>query len=140
MKRLLVPVDGSQGASRALAHAIARAKEAKAEIHVLHVVPPMSYEELRIYAERDDIATIRRQANQRLLADALAEVKAAGIPHVGHLLDGDAGETIAQFADAQNMDEIILGSRGMGMFSGMMLGSVSSRVAHLAKVPVTLVK
>lgn len=140
MKRLLVPVDGSQGAGRALAHAIARAKETKAEVHVLHVVPPMSYDELRIYAERDDIATIRRQANQRLLGDALAELKAAGIPHVGHLLDGDAAQTIAQFADSQAMDEIVIGSRGMGALSGMMLGSVSSRVAHLARMPVTLVK
>ncbi len=140
MKRLLVPIDGSQGAGRALAHAIARAKETKAEIHVLHVVPPMSYDELRVYAERDDIAAIRREASQRLLGDALAELKSAAIPHVGHLLDGDAAQTIAQFAESQAMDEIIMGSRGMGALGGMMLGSVSSRVAHLARVPVTLVK
>lgn len=140
MKRLLVPVDGSQGASRALAHAIGRAREVKAEIHVLHVVPPMNYDELRIYAERDDIATIRREANQRLLSSATEELKAAGVACVAHLLDGDTAQTIVQFADAQGMDEIILGSRGMGALSGMMLGSVSSRVAHLARMPVTLVK
>ena len=140
MKRYLVPVDGSQYASRALAHAIARARETKAEIHVLHVVPPLNYDELRIYAERDDIATIRREANRRLLADALAEVKSTGIPHVGHLLDGDPAQTIAHFAESQAMDEIVIGSRGMGALSGMMLGSVSNRVAHLARVPVTLVK
>jgi len=140
MKRLLVPVDGSQGASRALAHAIGRAREVKSEIHVLHVVPPMSYDELRIYAERDDIATIRREANQRLLSSATEELKAAGVACVAHLLDGDTAQTIVQFADAQGMDEIILGSRGMGALSGMMLGSVSSRVAHLARMPVTLVK
>jgi nucleotide-binding universal stress UspA family protein len=140
MKRILVPVDGSPGASRALAHAIARAKEARAELHVLHVVPPLSYDELRIYAERDDIATIRREATRRLLGDAVGEVQAAGIPHVGHLLDGDVAHTIAQFADSQAMDEIILGSRGMGALGGIMLGSVSNRVAQLAKMPVTLVK
>jgi nucleotide-binding universal stress UspA family protein len=140
MKRFLVPVDGSKGAARALAYAIARAKETKAEIHVLHAVPPMNYDELRIYAERDDIATIRREANRRLLADALAEAKSGGIPHVGHLLDGDPAQTIAQFAESQAMDEIIMGSRGMGALGGIMLGSVSNRVAHLAKMPVTLVK
>lgn len=140
MKRLLVPIDGSKGAARALAHAIARAKETKAEIHVLHVVPPLNYDELRIYAERDDIATIRREANQRLVADAVGELKAAGMPHVAHLLDGDAAQTIAQFAESQAMDEILMGSRGMGALGGVMLGSVSNRVAHLAKIPVTLVK
>jgi len=140
MKRLLVPIDGSKGAERALAHAMARAKETKAEIHVLHVVAPMNYDELRIYAERDDIAAIRREASQRLIGDALTQLKMAQIPHVGHLLDGDIAHTIASFADSQAMDEIILGSRGMGALGSMMLGSVSSRVAHLAKMPVTLVK
>ena len=140
MKRYLVPVDGSQGAAKALAHAIGRARESKAEIHVLHVAPPMNYEEVRIYMERDELATIRREASQRVLASAADELKAAGIPHVAHLLDGDVGHTIAQFAAAQNMDEIIMGSRGMGALGSMMLGSVSSNVAHLAQVPVTLVK
>lgn len=140
MKRYLVPVDGSQGASKALAHAIGRAREAKAEIHVLHVVAPINYDELKIYAEHSDIAKIRREAHQRILASAADELKAAGIPCAAHLLDGHPGETIAQFAESQNMDEIIMGSRGMGAIGSIMLGSVSNRVAHLARMPVTLVK
>ena len=106
---------------------------------MLYVVPPIESAELHI-SQRDDIAAIMREANQRVLADAVDQVKAAGIPQAGHLLDGKIADTIAQFADRQNMDEIIMGTRGLGLLGAMVLGSVSSRVLHLAHVPVTFVK
>ena len=140
MKRYLTPVDGSSGADKALAYAIERARETKAEIHVLHVVAPVDYDELKNYAERSDLAKIRREAHQRILASAADPLKAAGIPCATHLLDGHPGETIVQFAESQNIDEIIMGSRGRGAIGGLLLGSVSSKVAQLASMPVTLVK
>ena len=140
MKRYLVPTDGSGGSEKALAYAIERAREPKAEVHVVHVVPPVTYDELEIYAEQSDIAKIRREAHQRILASAAEQLKTAGIPCAPHLLDGHPGETIAHFAESQNIDEIIMGSRGRGAIGSVFLGSVSSKVAQLASVPVTLVK
>ena len=140
MKRYLTPVDGSGGSERALSYAIARARESKAEVHVLHVVPPVTYDELESYAERSDIGKIRREAHQRILASAAEQIKAGGIPCASHLIDGYPAETIVRFAESQNIDEIIIGSRGRGAIGSMLLGSVSSKVAHLAGVPVTLVK
>ena len=140
MKRYLTPVDGSRGADKALAYAIERARESKAEVHVLHVVAPVTYDELESYAERSDIAKIRREAHQRILASAAEQLKAAGIPCAAHLLDGHPAETVAHFAESQNIDEIIMGSRGRGAIGSVFLGSVSSKVAQLAGVPVTLVK
>jgi len=140
MKRYLTPVDGSRGSERALSYAIARARDPKAEIHLLHVVPPVEYDDLKSYAESSDIVKIRREAHQRILASAIDQVKAAGISCVGHLLDGHPGETIVRIAESQNMDEIMIGSRGRSAIGSLLLGSVSSHVAHLARVPVTLVK
>jgi nucleotide-binding universal stress UspA family protein len=140
MKRYLTPTDGSPAADKALAYAIERARETKAEIHLLHVVAPVAFDELQNYAERSDIAKIRREAHQRILASAADRLKAAGTPCVAHLLDGNPGETVVQFAESQNIDEIIMGSRGRGAMGSLLLGSVSSKVAQLAGVPVTLVK
>lgn len=140
MKRILVPVDGSAGALRALRHAIARAKDTQVEVHVLHVEPPPHYQEARMYAMRADIAKIHEEARQRLLQDAVEELQRENVAHVVHLADGEVANAIAHFADAQHMDEIVMGTRGMTAFGQMLVGSVASRVVHFVKVPVTLVK
>ena len=140
MKRILVPVDGSGNALRALRHAIGRAKESPAEIHVLHVEPPLRYEEARLYAMREDIARIYQEARQRLLQDAVDELEKEKVPHAAHLAEGEVANAIAQFAESQQMDEIIMGTRGMTTFGLVLLGSVANRVVHFVKIPVTLVK
>lgn len=140
MKRILVPVDGSGNALRALRYAIARAKDAPTEIHVLNVEPPPHYQEANLYAMRDDIARIHQEARQRMLQDAVDELQKDRVPHVAHLAGGEVANTIAQFADAQRMDEIVMGTRGMTAFGQMLLGSVANRVVHFVKIPVTLVK
>jgi len=140
MKRILVPVDGSASALRALRYAIGRARETQVEVHVLHVEPPPHYQEARLYAMREDIARIHEEARQRLLQDAVEELQRDKVPHVVHLGDGEVANAIAHFADAQRMDEIVMGTRGMTAFGQMLVGSVASRVVHFVKVPVTLVK
>lgn len=140
MKRILVPVDGSGNALRALRHAIGRAKESQAEVHVLHVEPPPHYQEARVYALREDIARIHQEARQRLLQDAVDELQQAGVAHAAHLAEGEVASAIAQFAESQQVDEIVMGTRGMSAFGQMLLGSVASRVVHFVKMPVTLVK
>jgi nucleotide-binding universal stress UspA family protein len=138
MKRILVPVDGSASAQRALRHAIGRAKESRAELHLLHVESPRE-QEAHVHAAHGDIAAIGAEARQRLLEEAVEEVQKAHLPHAVHLLDGEVAAVIAQFADSQNVDEIVMGTRGLA-FGPMLLGSVASRVVHTVRMPVTLVK
>jgi len=140
MKRILVPVDGSDGALRALSHAAARARDAKAEVHALHVEPPPHYQEARIYAMREDIAKVHDEARQRILKDATDLLQKENVPHAAHMAEGEIAFTIARFAEAQKFDEIVMGTRGMTAFGQILLGSVASRVVHFSKVPVTLVK
>lgn len=140
MRRILVPVDGSASALKALKYAIERVREAQGEVHVLHVVPPIEYEELRVAVARDEIALLRQQAHQRILEDATDEAKRAGAKHVAHLYDGNVAETIARLVESQHFDELVMGTRGMGAVGSLLLGSVANRVVHLVHVPVTLVK
>ncbi len=112
MTRILVPVDGSEAALNALRHAAGRAKESKAEIHVLHVEPPPVYQEARLYAMREDIKKIHDDARRRLLKAADEALAAEGVPHTAHLAEGEIATAIAHFAEAQKMDEIVMGTRG----------------------------
>lgn len=140
MKRILVPIDASDISLRGLKLAARRAREAQAEVHVLHVEPPMHYEELRTYAVRPDLEQVRERACRRIL-DAAAQIMAAEkLQHVEHLQNGEVAHTIARYAETHKVDEIIMGTRGMGALGAIMLGSTALRVVHLVHVPVTLVK
>lgn len=140
MKRILVPVDGSDVALRALRVAAERVRGLEAELHVLHVEPPMTYEELRVYVVREDLEKMRREACQRVLTAAAQLLSAEKVAHVEHLRQGEVARTIAQMAESQAMDEVVMGTRGMGTLGTLLLGSVAYRVVHLVHVPVTLVK
>jgi nucleotide-binding universal stress UspA family protein len=52
---------------------------------------------------------------------------------------GEPGETIAKMARQKHCGEIVLGSRGLGNLKSLVLGSVTTKVIHAARVPVTVV-
>jgi nucleotide-binding universal stress UspA family protein len=140
MRRILVPVDGSDTSLRGLRLAALRARETQGEVHVLHVEPPMAYVELRVYVVRPELEKARHEACRRVLDAAAAIMTAEGLPHAEHLEHGEVGQTIARFAAEHAIDEIVMGTRGQGALGGLLMGSVAQRVVHLAAVPVTLVK
>jgi len=140
MKRILVPVDGSDTSTRALRVAAERARLTKGELHVLYVEPPMHYEEIRVYEVREDLEKVRAAASRRVL-DAAAQVAAdEKVAHVEHLRHGEVAHTIADLVKAKNIEEVVMGTRGMGTLGTLFLGSVAYRVVHLVHVPVTLVR
>jgi nucleotide-binding universal stress UspA family protein len=139
-KKLLLPVDGSEHAQHAVRYAIGRVREAPAELLVLHVEPPVSYEEMRVYVMREEAEKVRRKACERVLASATKLLDEAKVPYSAHLREGEIAPTIAKFAEAEKVDEVILGTRGMSAVSELLVGSVAHRVVHLVRVPVTLVR
>ncbi len=140
MKRILVPVDGSEASTRALRVAAERARLTKGELHVLHVDPPMHYEEMRVYVVREDLEKVRAAASRNVL-DAAAQVASdEKVPHVEHLRQGEVAHAIAELVKAQDIEEVVMGTRGMGTLGTLFLGSVAYRVVHLVHVPVTLVR
>jgi len=138
-KKLLVPVDGSEHSLNAVHYAIGRAREAPAEVLVLHVEPPVSYEEMRIYVMREEAEKLRRKACERVLESATRLLEQAKVPWSQHLREGEVAPGIARFAESEKVDEIVMGTRGMGAVGDLLLGSVAHRVVHMARVPVTLV-
>ena len=64
----------------------------------------------------------------------------AGIQYAFRIELGPIAETIAQYAQNNQCEQIIMGTRGMSAISNLILGSVATKVIHLAHAPVTLVK
>ena len=76
-------------------------------------------------------------------ADVTGEARrildAANLPYAVDTQLGDPADIIAREADAEHMDEIIMGSRGMSPWTGLVLGSVAYKVIHRVAIPITLV-
>lgn len=140
--KILVPVDGSKSSERAVAEAVVFIANSKApvELHLLNVQLPIVSGGVRMFFKHDDIEAYYQDSGKKALQSACDQLDQVGTSYVQHVGVGPIGETIVTYAREKHCDHIIMGSRGLGAISGMVLGSVASKVIHLAEMPVTLVK
>lgn len=143
-QRILVPIDGSETAERALREAIKLA-DGKAQLRLLHVVEEVYPLDAEGYAFIDYAALrdVARSSGERLLARAGEMASQAGAAVETSLLEAE-GERVASVidADARNWpaDLIVIGSHGRSGFSRLLFGSVAEGVVRGASVPVLLVR
>ena len=139
-KTILVAVDGSGHAKNAVRYAADLAKTYGAALVLLAVggQRPLAAP-LAELAQSEDLS--RSEIFRRILSSALALAEVSSDLEVERLVcDGDPGdETLAQ-AERLGADLIVIGSRGLGAYAELLLGSVSRKVLHLAKVPVMVVR
>ena len=142
MRKILVPFDGSESALHALQYAIKLAKrDGDLSIHVVNAhEEPLLYGEIEVYVSREKMTELQRQYSEDVLAAAEKLLKKAGVPYTKEIMVGHIAATIAERADRLRCDSIVMGTRGMSAVVNLVLGSVATKVVHLAKVPVTLVK
>ena len=98
------------------------------------------YGEIEIYVSRERLDEMQRQHGEGLLARAMKIAKAAYVPCTAEILTGDTAQQIVSHAEALECDGIVMGTRGMSAIANLLMGSVATKVVHLAKIPVTLVK
>lgn len=140
--KVLIPVDGSASANRAVEHVVASVawlKEAP-QIHLLNVQWKLASGNVKLFIDQDTINDYYREQGMAALAEARARLDAAGLAYSYHIAVGTPAEAIVQAAQEQHVDQIVISAHGQNTLSSMLLGSVASKVAHLAPVPVLLVK
>ncbi|MBL8706618.1 MAG: universal stress protein [Rhodospirillales bacterium] len=139
-KHLLVPMDGSENALRALSLAIAMIKDVPGgKIELVNAQTPLG-QGVSMFVARAEVKGYHRDEGMRALGPALDAAKAAGVAHAPHIGVGGPGEVVAGFCKELGCDHIVMGTRGLGSGMGLLLGSVATDVVHHASVPVTLVK
>lgn len=125
-KKILFPVDFSERCRSAARMAETFAGHFQAELTLLHVLEPLTYNDIPI-----DAAGI---AEQRLGEYMVDELKHFDVRRV--LLEGDPAGKILEYAHSQSFDLIMLPTHGYGAFRRLMLGSVAAKVLHAAQCPV----
>lgn len=142
MFRMLIAIDGSDPARHALDAAARLAREmSEVEVVLLNVGEPLGYQvELPAY-DHEAIEAHARARQDTLLEAALTQAKALGLEKT--VTQGEVGfaaKEIVRVAADRQVDQIVMGTRGMNALGGLLLGSVAQRVVHLAGVPVLLVR
>ena len=140
--KILLPVDGSDCALRAVGHLIAHTAWFREvpEIHLLHVQPPIPIGRALAHVGKETLHSHYMEESREHLLGAQQRLDAANRFHTTHVHVGQAAEVIARLADELKCDLIVMGSHGRGGIAGLIMGSVASRVLHLAPCPVLLVK
>jgi nucleotide-binding universal stress UspA family protein len=143
MSKLLLPVDGSDSAMRAVKHAIQLAKgRDDAKVNLLYVhYEPVRFGAVAPQVEPGQMKEIERQAAGSVFSEPEKLLREAGINFEHEVRAGrDVAPLIAKRAEELGCDAIVMGSHGGGSLANMLLGSTATKVANIAKVPVTLVK
>jgi len=143
MLKVLVPVDGSESSGRAVDFLIKELGWFKggAEIHLLNVQPPLPYgKRVSSVLGHDQLAQYHQEEGMAALKNAMQKLDAAKVKYHYHIGVGEGAEVICQFAKEKGCDRILIGTRGLGSVSNLVLGSIATKVIHLSPVPVLLVK
>ena len=137
MNTIVLALDGSQGARRAIPFAVGLARESKSRIVIVHIDERMgTRDRAPIDVEEEGI----RAEIQTLVKDLAAEGIEARI-EIGEMISrtGEIARAITDIAEKSDADLIVTGTRGRSEIAGLLVGSVVQRLLHIAKQPVLAV-
>ncbi|MDJ0991610.1 MAG: universal stress protein [Desulfobacterales bacterium] len=135
---ILIAVDGSGHSDKALAYARGMAASFGARLMLVHAYPQTS--DLLGYGDFERLVSRRQAAGQDVIDAARNLLDDTGLDVHENLLEGPEAEAILAAAEIHGVDLIVMGTRGRGSIEGLVFGSVSRKVTHLAPCPVLLIR
>lgn len=139
--RILLPVDGSACAHRAVRYVIRHRQDFGRALAValVHVDPPL-IERLTKHVGPEDLARFHERNSTAATGAAQRLLTKAKIPFKQRHLVGDAATCIARVAKEERSDLVVMGSHGRGALKTLLLGSVVSKTLALGKTPLLVVR
>ena len=123
IKKILVPVGGSVNGCKAVDEAIELATKAGAKMDFVYVA-----------------SEINKDIPSHLVFDRIWTKLPEGLEAQKHVETGSIPKAILKVAETEKSDMIVMGSRGLGLLKGAILGSVSQKIVEESKIPVMVIK
>ena len=123
IKKILVTVDGSVGGCKAVDEALFFAEKCNAELDFVYVA-----------------SNINKDIPSHIVFERIWEKLSDDRKARKHVKSGSIAKSILEVADEEGSDMIIMGSRGLGLLKGVLIGSVSQKVIEESKIPVMVIK
>ena len=137
IKRILVPVDGSESSEKSIAQAISIAELSGAKIHFLYVA---NINQIAINPNLTHAIMDAMRAAGTAILERAGNMVPPGIEYEQIMETGSPASMILEYEEILDADLIVMGSRGLGVVKGVLLGSVSQYIIERAKGPVMVVK
>ncbi len=139
MLKVLVPVDGSANALRAVQQTVGEyRRHHELEVHLLNVQPPLSRHIARFVSQHDRSSWHQDQATASM-ASAVALLSQSGVPHQVHWTVGDRAAEICAAAQRLSVHHIVMGTARKSSITRMLEDSVTNKVLESTPVPVEVV-
>ncbi len=135
-KHIVVALDDAGESKKGMEQAIYIAKLSGAKITGVNVIVVAPTLVSTVTNYRDHLT----KKAQEMLDSAKESCEKQGIQFASKILDGSPASKIAEFAEEEKVDLVIVGSRGLGGIKGAILGSVANSLVHKSKVSVLVVK
>lgn len=136
---IVIAVDGSENALEAVRYG-AKLATANSDIrlHLLNVQPPLP-SAASSFVTQDVVRSFHQEEGDKCLKPARALLDEMKLGYESHVAVGNSAEAIVAYSREKNCASIVMGTRGLSALPSLLLGSVATRVLHLAEVPVTLI-
>ena len=145
-KRILVPIDGSQTAAKALQSALLMAKESGGAVRIIHLIDANAYMGGAggfVSFPGDDLPSSMRGSGQKMLQDAANLAQTMGVPAETQLFDnfdGRLADVVCDAAKTWNADLVVVGTHGRTGIGRVLLGSGAEQILRQAPVPVLVIR
>jgi len=154
LRRILFVTDGSVTSQYAARYLAKFPLPEKADVQVMHVVPPPQplltmephlggWQSIYVLPPDDENSALQKQQErkgQALLKRTCALLQRHGVSSTPILRQGDAATEIMDYVKGNKVDLIVAGSRGLGQFRSLWMGSVSRKLVHYSDCSVLIVK
>ncbi|WP_208589904.1 universal stress protein [Gracilibacillus suaedae] len=136
-QKVLLAADGSDHSIRAASHAVKVAQIDQGKIDIVYAVDGKTSKEDVLHGlDKYDV----KKERQEKLQPVIEVIEEAGLECETHVVHGEPGPTIVEFANRNEYDFVVVGSRGLNKVQTMILGSVSHKIAKRVHCPVLIVK
>ena len=137
---VLVPVDGSDNSYRALDAALILSEKLGSHITVIHVMEEIPITHIGSEKLLNELLETYKKENQDILSKCSQLATQKGLTIRTFLLQGNPASAILDFSKKEKFDLVIMGSRGLGKFKELILGSVSSKIVHHSPCGILLIR
>lgn len=138
-ERMLVAIDGSENSLEALKEAVGLAEVVGSKLFVVNVQPSFHTIHTRLFIKEELIREYQKELFDTATEKALDYLHGQKVDYELVMRIGDPVQQISKFAKEVKAKYIIIGSRGLGLVKGAVLGSVSHGILHESRIPVLII-